>query len=418
MNTNGAAYTPSAGTSFTNRVSKTVFATNDLTTEDRVLASPGSVAATETYSAVARYAGAMVAFKPAPYKMPATAVLGQANVYSTSGTGTSATTMNTSAGVTYDSVHHRLFVADANNSRVLQSTPTIWEILSMPLRTTYSARPTSQPAPPTPPHRTNSMARIRLHMIRSMTACLSPTGGNSRVMVFNTSTITDGMNATYVLGEPNFSSSVGGTTQSTLITPYGLSYDSNTQRLFVGDTGNNRVMVFSTSSIATGMNASYVIGQSTFGTATAATTQGGLNSPGDTSYDPVSQYLYVVDGGSNRVTVYNLASIANGMNASFVLGQSTYTANGTGLTQSTLNAPAGVDATGSLIWVCDYSNNRILGFSKNGLANGNKAVMVLGQSNFTTNTSAVSQTTLAGPQLALLTRLQASCGYQIKTTTE
>jgi DNA-binding beta-propeller fold protein YncE len=70
---------------------------------------------------------------------------------------------------------------------------------------------------------------------------------NGRILVFNTASISNGMNASYVLGTPIFTSYGGGATQSTFKTTYGLAYDSTNSYLYVPDAGYNRVMIFDVS---------------------------------------------------------------------------------------------------------------------------------------------------------------------------
>jgi DNA-binding beta-propeller fold protein YncE len=86
---------------------------------------------------------------------------------------------------------------------------------------------------------------------------------NNRVLVFNVApgSIANGENASYVLGQTNFTTAAGATTQSGMRLPSGLDYDATYTRLFVGDSSNNRVMVFNVApgTIANGENAAYVL---------------------------------------------------------------------------------------------------------------------------------------------------------------
>ena len=104
--------------------------------------------------------------------------------------------------------------------------------------------------------------------------------------------------------------------------------------------------------------------------------------------------LLVVSGivGSPRA-----AAFSNGQNASVVLGQSSFTANASGTTQMGLFQPGGlvIDSSGN-IWVADVSNSRILEF-KTPFSSGESASLVLGESNFTTNTNPCYATTLVNP---------------------
>jgi DNA-binding beta-propeller fold protein YncE len=240
----------------------------------------------------------------------------------------------------------------------------------------------------------------------------------NRVLVFSTSTITNDMNASYVLGQPNFTPATSAaTTQSGLNQPTDVAFDSTNELLYVGDSANNRVMVFNVApgTIANGENASYVLGQSSFTSNTAATTQSGLTA--STTYaeitlalDLADQLLYVGDGGNARVMVFNVApgTIANGENASYVLGQSSFTSNTEAVTQSGLSAPLGLayDAANSRLFVTDsyigsHTGNRVLVFSTSSLSSGENASYVLGQANFTTGTGHTTQSGLYEPSIPI-----------------
>jgi DNA-binding beta-propeller fold protein YncE len=122
----------------------------------------------------------------------------------------------------------------------------------------------------------------------------------------------------------------------------GTALDSTNHRLFVADTGNNRVMVYSldSSNHLVGTSASYAIGQPDFANDNQnylasdceqlfkLPSQNGLCMPSDVAYDSIHDRLFVLDGGWNRVMVYDLSGgITNGMNASFVLGKANFTAS-------------------------------------------------------------------------------------------
>ncbi|MCL5006970.1 MAG: peptidoglycan-binding protein [Patescibacteria group bacterium] len=231
--------------------------------------------------------------------------------------------------------------------------------------------------------------------------------GNARVLVFNvaTSTISNGENASYVLGQVNFTSRSGALSQSGMASPYGLAYDQNDSRLFVADSYYNRVLVFNvaTSTISNNENASYVLGQSSFTTDVATTTQSGLNAPLTVSYDPTFSRLFVADYGNNRVLVFNAATstISNNENASYVLGQTGFTNNGSATTQSGLRNPRDLayDSINARLFVSDSPNNRVLVFNvaTSTISNGENASYVLGQVNFVAAASAASQSGMTSP---------------------
>jgi DNA-binding beta-propeller fold protein YncE len=240
---------------------------------------------------------------------------------------------------------------------------------------------------------------------------------NSRVLVFtlNSNNTVNSKTPSYVLGQPNFITCVGeGRTQSSLPAPLGLAVDSANQRLFVVD-GNNRVMVFSTASMSNYMNASYVLGQANFTSSSTATTQSVGNGLRDVQYDPVNGLLYVADAVNNRVVVFNVApgTIVNGENASYVLGQTNFTTSTAATTQAGLDTAEfdgivedyvklAYDSTNDFLYVTDPRNNRVMVFptaSTGGPLNGNgeNASYVLGAASFTTvGSSTCSQSSIVG----------------------
>ncbi|MGA8855717.1 MAG: hypothetical protein WB643_00980, partial [Candidatus Bathyarchaeia archaeon] len=111
-----------------------------------------------------------------------------------------------------------------------------------------------------------------------------------------------------------------------------------------------------------GMLASLVIGQTTFTTGISATTQTGLRGPYGLSFD-ASSNLWVPDATNNRVLRFN-TPFTNGMPASLVVGQADFTSSAAALTQTGLEFPTSsvLDALGNL-WVVDASNYRVLMFA-------------------------------------------------------
>ena len=85
--------------------------------------------------------------------------------------------------------------------------------------------------------------------------------------------------------------------QSGMVFPTGLSFDSVHNRLFVADcdAANSRVLVFDAATITNGENAANVLGQPNFTTYGQNTTQSGMSAPCSTAYDAVNDRLYVVE---------------------------------------------------------------------------------------------------------------------------
>lgn len=214
---------------------------------------------------------------------------------------------------------------------------------------------------------------------------------NNRVLVYNlnnSNALLDRL-PDYVLGQRNFFRRDSSTSQTGLRSPTGLAFDG-ANRLFVSDTNNHRVLVFTVASVSTNMKASYVLGKSDFTTRDTAASQSGMNSPRGVTYSTVFKQLFVADAFNNRTLVFDLGgsvSIANGQNASSVLGQKSFTANGAATTSSSMRTPYDVayDSAGKRLFVADRDNHRVLYFNaKDGIANGQSASSVLGQTTFTT----------------------------------
>ncbi|MCK7518790.1 MAG: NHL repeat-containing protein [Ignavibacteriales bacterium] len=171
--------------------------------------------------------------------------------------------------------------------------------------------------------------------------------------------------------------------------------------LWVADTENNRVLRFdNASSKLSSSNADGVLGQPDFTSNTAGTTAGLLSAPTSLFVDG-SGNLWVADKDNNRVLRFNNASTKpNGSNADGVLGQVDFVTGTSGTTASKFDAPWGVhvDVSGKL-WVADRFNSRVLRFDNaSGLANGSVANGVLGQTDFVSSTSGLSQSKFDGPR--------------------
>jgi NHL repeat-containing protein len=170
--------------------------------------------------------------------------------------------------------------------------------------------------------------------------------------------------------------------------PTGAAFDSS-GNLWVADSGSNRILEFKTP-FSDGMNASLVIGQKNFTNGCLACTGSilgplsRLTNPTQPVFDS-SGNLWVLDGGDNRVLEFR-PPFTDGMGAFLVIGQSNFTGNEADTTQTGLNCFYGslaIDPTGNL-WVGDDGNNRILEF-KPPFVNGMAASIVIGQPNFTSS---------------------------------
>jgi DNA-binding beta-propeller fold protein YncE len=121
----------------------------------------------------------------------------------------------------------------------------------------------------------------------------------------NTGSVSNGQNAASILGRTNVTSNGGsGVNQSLLHALESVSSDPTNDRLFVTDSGNNRVLVFNVAKIINSMNASKVLGQVNFTTRDSYTTQSGCNNPHQVFYDRGSGRLFVSDYNNHRVMIF------------------------------------------------------------------------------------------------------------------
>jgi sugar lactone lactonase YvrE len=227
---------------------------------------------------------------------------------------------------------------------------------------------------------------------------------NRRVMRWSSANaLIDGSPAEVVFGQPDFvtrTANTGGISAATMNNPNSVYVDAN-GTLWVADRDNHRVLRFNNaSSKLTGANADGVLGQPNFTSNTAGTTAGLLSAPTSVFVDG-SGNLWVADKDNNRVMRFNNASgKPNGANADGVLGQLDFVTSTSGTTAAKFDAPWGVyvDVSGKL-WVADRYNSRVLRFDNAaGLANGSVANGVLGQTDFVTSTSGLSQSKFDGPR--------------------
>lgn len=311
---------------------------------------------------------------------------------------------NTPIGIAIDEQRHRLFVTDESNNRVLVFNLDTSNNLIDRIADNVIGQPNLSSNMGTTTQNGLLNPESLVYDASSSRLLVADTS-NYRIMVFDVSTVTDGMNASFVLGQPDFVTNVATATQNGLSTVRGISYEPTTQKLFVADDNNHRVLIFDITNIANGMNASFVLGQPDFITKNANATQNGLNQPERVLYEPNYRRLYVADAWNNRVLVFDMATTTtNGMNASYVLGQSDFiTSTSPSIpTQNTMDTPRGFayDFTNNILFVAEYYGNRVTGFnvSSTTLTNGMSPSILIGEPDYITNTQLDQQNRTNGPK--------------------
>jgi streptogramin lyase len=170
-----------------------------------------------------------------------------------------------------------------------------------------------------------------------------------------------------------------------------VAIDPSTNRIYVADTSNSRVVWWnSVSSLVTGQEADGVIGQRDLNsndwdeTPTAAS----LDYPTGVAVDAAGN-LWVVDHEDSWILKFS-APVVSAASATLVLGQNDFISdsiNMGGLVGSnTLNRPFFLHVDNNDVWVSDWGNHRILRFT-NPTMNGAAASLVLGQSDFLSNSA-------------------------------
>ncbi len=232
---------------------------------------------------------------------------------------------------------------------------------------------------------------------------------NNRVLIWNTFPSTNNQAPDVVLGQPNFTSAnaplpsatAPPTAANQLVNPVSVTVDGG--HVYVADLGNNRVLIWNTTSPSTYQNADVVVGQTDFvsspanspnacanlqtGPSTSVTTVTGttvtlpgpcsasLNFPRFALSDGTR--LFIADGGNDRVLIYNTIPTTNGVSANNVLGQVTFytdvvTSEAISIISTQVDNTGGVDTTpsptslawdGTNLYVADPFNRRVLIFT-------------------------------------------------------
>ena len=176
-------------------------------------------------------------------------------------------------------------------------------------------------------------------------------------------------------------------------------------RMYVSDRGFHRLLHWN--SVPTvAADANLVIGQKDLATGTAnamGLSASSLNGPDGTPATDGTT-LFVSDTQNHRVLAYSPIPTTNTPAASFVLGQTSLTANSAnsgGASLSTMNGPAGLSIGGTRLALADRANHRVLLWNTIPTATGRAADLVLGQANggsTSSNSGGLSGSTLNSPQ--------------------
>ena len=222
--------------------------------------------------------------------------------------------------------------------------------------------------------------------------------------------------ATLVLGQPNFTTTTLNmtATASSLRTPTAIASDG--VHLVVADTDHNRVLIWNQIPSINDQPANVVVGQPDFVSTNPSTNSPTAKSlRGPQGVWILNGKLYIADTGDNRVLIYNHIPTSNGAAADVVLGEPNFTTyiepdlsqTSTATATNMLN-PVAVSSDGTRLFVTDLGYNRILIWNTIPTSNAAPADVVIGQPDMVSGaanngySTPSSSTTQPPPETAVL----------------
>lgn len=222
---------------------------------------------------------------------------------------------------------------------------------------------------------------------------------NHRILIWNTFPTTNKAPADVVLGQPNMTSNTsnqGGISARSLYAPWHIYLAGS--KLLVSDYGNNRVLIWNTIPTSNHALSDVVVGQQNMTSnadGSSAPTAENLAWPYEITSDGTR--LFVADTGSNRILIWNSIPTSNGASANVVLGQTNMISNVTGVTNASTVSPLSIFIYNGKIFSLDSNGKRLLVWNTIPSVNNTPADVVFGQPDFTTstaNTGGVSQSSI------------------------
>jgi len=216
---------------------------------------------------------------------------------------------------------------------------------------------------------------------------------NNRVLGYSAVPSANGAAADIVLGQSDFSSTTGGTARDRLALPASVFLGEG--RLVVADSGNNRVLIWNSVPAGSSDLPDVVVGQESFSAGGSGTSQTQLAFP--TSAVVANGRLLVADQNNNRVLIWNSVPTVSGAAADIVLGQQDFVSRFDDDEADEMNRPASVWSDGYRVLVADSGNHRVLYWSLFPDESGVEADYVVGQTGFSRSSAGTSSSTLRTP---------------------
>jgi uncharacterized repeat protein (TIGR01451 family) len=148
---------------------------------------------------------------------------------------------------------------------------------------------------------------------------------NHRVLIWNSIPTTNGTPADVVIGQPDFVTNTPSNSAAKLNKPWGI-WVTNDGKFLVADNINNRVLIWNTIPTSNGTPADLVIGQFGFNSSSSGVSASRLFNPVGVTVSPDGK-LAIGETGNNRVLIFNSIPTTNAASADVVLGQESFTTN-------------------------------------------------------------------------------------------
>jgi hypothetical protein len=219
--------------------------------------------------------------------------------------------------------------------------------------------------------------------------------GGSRVVAWDPLPVPTGQPPpfTVLVGQSSWTDDEPGVGPSRFDEPGSFLLTSN--RLFVGDNGNHRVLIWNTRPSGVGLQpADVVLGQPNLQSSTPPVpTAASIYTPGGMTIDSMGR-LYVTDPTFNRVLVWNQIPTSNMAAADIVLGQTGFggqldNAGAPSINSIGMRSPGAIVFAHEHLFVSDNSNSRIMIWRSSSIATAAPADYVLGATSLASPSSAV-----------------------------
>jgi len=195
--------------------------------------------------------------------------------------------------------------------------------------------------------------------------------------------------ANVVLGQTDFTTTIEHIQATASNLRLATAVASDGVHLVVADTNHNRVLIWNKIPQTNNAPADVVVGQTDFASSAVSTTHtpSASTMSGPQGVWILNGKLYIADTGYNRVLIYNHITTANGASADVVLGQPNFTDYvQVDITQqkqvaaaNNLLNPVAVTSDGTRLFVTDLGFNRVLIWNTIPTTNGQPADVAVGQ---------------------------------------